>query len=175
MSYAEAMWNHADIDVPLDRIKPTGDCVLVRVLPEEEVTASGIVLPQMGKDSAELRIGEVVAAGPGDKVFVWVCNTCLKVWDWDGPVTMSHKNIEAWRKAATADSWYRLTTTKGPGSCKVCGDSNWLLNGIGHHHMHVKPGDRIWYRRVLANQQLINGELYQIIREEQHIWAVLEQ
>lgn len=173
-NYAETMFSHADIEVPLENIKPMGDCVLVRVLPEEEVTASGIMLPQTGKDSSELRIGEVVAAGPGDKLFVWVCNTCLKVWDWNGPVKMSHKNIAAWREAATSKSWYRLTTTKNPSPCKVCGESNWLLNGIGHHEMHVKPGDRIWYRRVLANQQMINGELYQLIHEEQHVVAILE-
>ena len=114
-AYAESMWSHANVDVPLAHIKPTGDCVLVRVLPEKEVTASGIVLPQTGKDSSELRFGEVISVGPGDMI----------------------------------------RGKRAP--------------------MHVKAGDRIWYRRVLANQQMINGELYQLVREEAHIWAVLEQ
>lgn len=44
-------------------IQPLGDRVLIKVLETEEITASGIVLPDSAKEKkAE---GEVVAVGPG--------------------------------------------------------------------------------------------------------------
>lgn len=158
-AYTETMWSHADIKVPLENIKPMGDCVLVRVLPEEEVTASGIVLPQTGNDSSGLRIGEVIAAGPGDRLIHYWC--------------LYYKCSS--RDAMPAFDAYRLMNGKTP-KCPNCG-RDMEPSGLPARRrapMHVKPGDRIWYRRVLANQQLINGELYQLIHEEAHIWAVLE-
>lgn len=45
-------------------LKPLGDHVIVRALSKEEVTASGIILPQtMSKEQPER--GEVIAVGPG--------------------------------------------------------------------------------------------------------------
>ncbi|MFO7941581.1 MAG: co-chaperone GroES [Bacillota bacterium] len=44
-------------------IKPLGDRVVVRVIEEEEVTSSGIVLPDTAKDKPQQ--GEVVAVGSG--------------------------------------------------------------------------------------------------------------
>lgn len=45
-------------------IKPLGDRVLVKPLKEEEVTASGIVLPET-VDKEKKAEGEVIAVGPG--------------------------------------------------------------------------------------------------------------
>ncbi len=45
------------------QIKPLGDRVVVRVIEEEEVTASGIVLPDTAKEKPQQ--GEVVAVGTG--------------------------------------------------------------------------------------------------------------
>ncbi|MBI5222553.1 MAG: co-chaperone GroES [Candidatus Magasanikbacteria bacterium] len=45
-------------------IKPLGDRVLVKPIKEEEVTASGIVLPDT-VDKEKKMEGEVVAVGPG--------------------------------------------------------------------------------------------------------------
>ncbi|MBI2427166.1 MAG: co-chaperone GroES [Candidatus Kerfeldbacteria bacterium] len=46
------------------KIKPLGDRVVVKPLRDEEVTASGIVLPDtVGKEKPER--GEVIAVGPG--------------------------------------------------------------------------------------------------------------
>ncbi len=44
-------------------IKPLGDRVVVRVIEEEEVTSSGIVLPDTAKEKPQQ--GEVVAVGSG--------------------------------------------------------------------------------------------------------------
>ncbi len=45
-------------------IKPLSDRVVVKILKEEEVTASGIVLPDT-VDKDKKQEGEVVAVGPG--------------------------------------------------------------------------------------------------------------
>lgn len=44
-------------------IRPLGDRVVVKPLPSEEVTKSGIVLPDTAKEKPQE--GEVVAIGPG--------------------------------------------------------------------------------------------------------------
>ncbi|AQS60145.1 co-chaperone GroES [Desulforamulus ferrireducens] len=44
-------------------IKPLGDRVVVKALPQEEKTKSGIVLPDTAKEKPQM--GEVIAVGPG--------------------------------------------------------------------------------------------------------------
>ena len=44
-------------------MKPLGDRVIIKVLPQEETLASGIVLPGNAKEKPQE--GEVVAVGPG--------------------------------------------------------------------------------------------------------------
>ncbi|WP_031517967.1 co-chaperone GroES [Desulfofalx alkaliphila] len=44
-------------------IKPLGDRVVVKALPSEEVTKSGIVLPDTAKEKPQQ--AEVIAVGPG--------------------------------------------------------------------------------------------------------------
>lgn len=46
------------------QIKPLGDHVVVKLVKEEEVTASGIVLPDT-VDKEKKAEGEIVAVGPG--------------------------------------------------------------------------------------------------------------
>ncbi len=45
-------------------IKPLGDHIVIKLVKEEEVTASGIVLPDTA-DKEKKAEGEVVAVGPG--------------------------------------------------------------------------------------------------------------
>ena len=45
------------------RIKPLGDRVVIKVLPNEETTKSGIVIPDTAKEKPQE--GEVVAVGSG--------------------------------------------------------------------------------------------------------------
>ena len=49
------------------KIKPLGDRILVKPLASEEVTRSGIVLPD-SVEKQEKEQGEVVAIGAGDKI-----------------------------------------------------------------------------------------------------------
>ncbi|MCL5781314.1 molecular chaperone GroES [Desulforamulus profundi] len=44
-------------------IKPLGDRVVVKAIPQEEKTKSGIVLPDTAKEKPQQ--GEVIAVGPG--------------------------------------------------------------------------------------------------------------
>src|ERR671939_618215 len=45
------------------KLRPLGDRVVVKPLPREEVTRSGIVLPDTAKEKPQE--GEIIAAGPG--------------------------------------------------------------------------------------------------------------
>jgi chaperonin GroES len=47
------------------KIKPLGDRLLIKPLEEEDVTASGIVLPETAKEKPQK--GEVLAVGPGSR------------------------------------------------------------------------------------------------------------
>jgi chaperonin GroES len=49
--------------VTSSKLRPLGDRVLVKPLPREEMTKSGIVLPDTVKEKPQE--GEVLAAGPG--------------------------------------------------------------------------------------------------------------
>lgn len=49
------------------QIKPLGDRVLVRQLKQEEVTKSGIVLPDTAEKEKKAQ-GEVIAIGSGEKI-----------------------------------------------------------------------------------------------------------
>lgn len=56
-------------DATIDQIHPRKDILLVRRIPDEEVMASGLVIPAMARDSKTgVRIGEVLKCGPGDGV-----------------------------------------------------------------------------------------------------------
>jgi len=46
-------------------LKPLGDRVIVEAIEEQEVTASGIVLPETAKEKPQK--GTILAAGPGRK------------------------------------------------------------------------------------------------------------
>ena len=46
------------------KIKPLGDHVVVKLIPKEEITASGIVLPDTVEKEKKAE-GEVMAVGPG--------------------------------------------------------------------------------------------------------------
>lgn len=49
------------------KIKPLGDRILVKPLQNEEITKSGIVLPESAEKEQKEQ-GEVVAVGAGDKI-----------------------------------------------------------------------------------------------------------
>lgn len=145
-AYLEQAWRHANIPAELANLRPCGDFVLVRVIPEPEM-AGRIVLPQGRKENLAPRIGEVIAVGPGDKLPL-SNKEMRQLADADGGIVRPWADEIVYE--VRADIWW----TRGP--------------------MHVKPGDRILYWRTYANEVVLNDELYQLIHEEQHIVGVLE-
>jgi chaperonin GroES len=114
----------ASADVDIDKLTPLADMVLVRRLPDEEKTASGLFLPATGRDKREgLRVGVVLRVGRGD----------YRVTHYPGG--------EFWRERVPMD---------------------------------VQIGDRVVYARCPDNDVRILGEDLVLLREEQHILAVLE-
>jgi chaperonin GroES len=105
----------ASATVDIDKLTPLADMVLVRRLPDEEKTASGLIIPGVGRDKRDgLRVGVVLRVGQGD-----------------------------------------------------------LVNGR-RIPLGVVPGDRVVYARCPDNDVRINGEDLVLLREEQHILAILD-
>lgn len=140
----------ASAAIDLDTLTPLADMVLVRRLPEEEKTASGLILPQSGRDKREgLRVGVVLRVGRGDR--------------WQVPYS---DDLFQNRPFGRNDT---MTCCIGPD-----GKPKYLFMS-GRHPMSVKPGDRVVYARCPDNDVRINGEDLVLLREEQHVLAVLEE
>jgi co-chaperonin GroES (HSP10) len=113
-------------DATIDQIHPRKDILLVRRIPDEEVLASGLVVPAMARDSKTgVRIGEVLKCGPGDEITRYP----------DGP---------------DGPTYYRCNA-----------------------EMECKPGDRVAYMRCPDNDVNIGGVDCVLLREEQHVLAIL--
>jgi co-chaperonin GroES (HSP10) len=114
-------------DATIDQIHPRKDILLVRRIPDEEVLASGLVIPAMARDSKTgVRIGEVLKCGPGDTV----------------------------------------------GQFGTTSDGKRLVETIP---MECKPGDRVAYMRCPDNDVNIGGVDCVLLREEQHVLAILNK
>lgn len=160
-AYAEDGWRHANITADLAGVRPLGDLVLVRMLPEAEMHRNLIWIPQFSGAHADRQlrpvlpsIGEVVAAGPGDKLLAMECSDCCR------PAN----------RLATANNF----------KCEECGGDLSFehplhpMEDIYRAPMHVSPGDRIMYWKRPSNEQVINDETFQLIHEEQDILGVIE-
>jgi len=112
-------------DATIDQVHPRKDILLVRRIPDEEITASGLVVPGIARDPKQgVRIGEVLKCGPGDTV----------------------------------------------GQFATLADGQRLVETIP---MECKPGDRILYHRCPDNDVNIGGIDCVLLREEQHVLAIL--
>jgi co-chaperonin GroES (HSP10) len=126
----------------IDQIHPLKDILLVRRLPDDEVTASGLYIPAVARDARMgTRIGEVLRVGDGDLVTA-------------NPVTNGHcRACDAWDCQHV--EWDTEETFRSPMECKV--------------------GDRIVYMRCPDNDVCIDGVDCVLLREEQHVLAILEE
>jgi co-chaperonin GroES (HSP10) len=112
-------------DATIDQIHPRKDILLVRRIPDEEVLASGLVIPAMARDSKTgVRIGEVLKCGPGE--------------EYDSELMF--------------DGAHRVVNLI-PTECQ--------------------PGDRVAYMRCPDNDVNIGGVDCVLLREEQHVLAIL--
>ena len=48
-------------------LKPLGDRIVIKAIPQEEVTSSGIILPETVNKESQ-KEGEIIALGTGDKL-----------------------------------------------------------------------------------------------------------
>ena len=121
MSEAYAVSSKATID----QIHPMADMLLVRRLPDEEVTKSGLIIPEVARDRRTgHRIGVVLRVGRGDIVD-------------------------------------RLFISGG-------------LMDVDYAPMECRVGDHVLYMRCPDNDVRVDGVDCVLLREEQHVLAILE-
>jgi co-chaperonin GroES (HSP10) len=144
-------------------IKPLGDCVLVKRIPDGQRTASGLIwLPNYRNKpnpSQGPRRGLVVAVGPGDVAVCLVCSNAR----------CEHVDVVA-----------LASVEQGVKKCPECGDTRRIVATEGEAlkrriAMGVSVGDEVIYDRTPANDISINGEEYVFVHEEQHLLAVIER
>lgn len=154
---------HPSVAAQLCDIQPLGDCVLVRRVDGKE-HAGLIVIPQGLRNPARgLRVGEVVAVGPGDKLLKIKCGLC-GLW---------REFIPGVRYKESHNGEHPVP--RAPLPCRVCGSSNIEATWThGRADMNLKAGDQIVYSRTPANNVVIDGQEYVFLHEAQHIDAVLE-
>ena len=118
---------HNKLDLTPEHIRPQGDRVLVRDLPEREKTGS-LFIPEsaqgkgMGKNGL-LRLGLVVAVGPGDKAFERMVHKSK---------TVSRLKTTAW--AGRPDGW-RFPPTVKPGDRVLLDrrrEAEFIFEGVRH-------------------------------------------
>jgi co-chaperonin GroES (HSP10) len=142
---------HPNIPAELESVRPHGDYVLVKRIPDPLTTAGGMLyLPDGSRDPKKLvpRRGLVIAVGKGDRLHCWSCFEC---------------------------GAFKGTTLQGPGRCDHCGAEQWNYLGEKRHEMQVNVGDHVIYWRSPANDIRLNEEDYVFLHEEQHIAAVIPQ
>lgn len=137
--------------------RPLYDQILVRELAPEERIGS-IWVPenvQHGPDGDKyLSRGVVVACGPGDKLKqkrpVWQCTLCGN----------EYQEIPGFR-------------SEGPPCCGMAASSVCVGEKNVRARMHVSPGDTIIFDRPSNRKIKLDGEVYYVCHEEQHVLAVI--
>lgn len=153
---------YPETSATVEQLRPLGDLVLVRPLPEEEKIGS-VVLPDNARTPERgLRRGKVIAAGPGDRAFHFKCDECFA--DYSSTVHSDDGKVFAVsacpRCGSKERSLYLSVANEEPHSSR--------------RPMHVKPGDTVIYPRVPSGGVMINGAECFLIHEEQHVLAVIE-
>ncbi len=157
-----------NVDVPVATVRPRGDLVVIERIDDADayMRRTGLWIPKANRRGkpAELRMGNVIATGPGDRLLEVVCADCG---------TTRVLNVEHKAQCyANMQKCYCGST----GKCKACG-SVWITaQAVDFRRtMEVKPGDTVFYWRVPANDVMIDSSPYVFIHEEQHIEAVIEE
>ena len=146
-------------DATIDQVHPRKDILLVRRIPDEEITASGVVVPDSARNPAMgVRVGEVLKCGPGDEIVsaARYCHTC------DVFSCPSGKRI--FRDLLTGSDIELECLTECP-----CGKPA----PAPHVEMKCHPDDHILYNRCPDNNVNIGGIDCVLLREEQHVLAIL--
>lgn len=145
-------------------VRPLHDFVLVRPHPANDLIINpGVVMTKGGvwRQPREkgVRTGDVVAIGPGDKIVSAVCPDCCTSVN-----RLIRENQQKLGKCKCGGALVTMLETPGSEFCSV-----------DRAEMHVKPGDKVAYPPVPANEILIGDEKFVLLHCEQHILAVLEE
>lgn len=135
----------------IDRITPLADMVLVRRIPDDETTKGGIIIPEVARNrprGPECWVGEVLAVGRGDLLKFKRMADISPDADLNWPTGTVHFKRE---NGVTEDDYHSIRV-----------------------NMHTRVGDRILYKRCPDNDVVIDGETLTLLREEQHVLAVME-
>lgn len=135
------------VDVPIEQIRPRGDFVLVRRLPDYR---SFFWVPRQNERAIQdLRIGEVLQVGPGDAAYIGWCRYC--------------------------DVFTRRMLVP-PVKCTYCGKAlEDGVSTHANIALGVRVGDKVIYPRVPDNDITVNGEELTMLHEECHVLAVLDE
>lgn len=155
-------------DIQPEDIRPVSDRVLVRDIRDPDKIGS-IWIPEtaaergLGKNGL-LRMGEVVAVGPGDPY--------AKEWLERNNVTGQHQVMRKALGVCRTCNGYPYsyeTLTDDPDICPIChGD------GIRRWPMQCKVGDTVVYDRRKEAELFIDGVRYTLLYELQSVLAILE-
>lgn len=160
---------YVGVEHPPESVRPMGDFVLVRPCEPDMETYSGLLeIPENARQPDRgLRMGVVVATGPGDQVAIWICPQC-------GGFQYTVITSE------TDNAGRHHVVYGAPGKCDgppfdtiPCGGEFELI-GTSRAPMFCSVGETVLYPRVPANVVRINGEELIFLHEEQHVLAVLE-
>lgn len=163
----------------VDHIDPTtikllSDRALIRDLGDPTMYAGCIIIPETCRESraqqewGNLRIGEVLAVGPGDR---W-----LETWvGEDGSVGRKQLMGTCPLCEGCGRTYFDIRAYKTlPGGDGKCGE----CDGAGKVPVCVppqcKPGDRVLFSRRREAEFIINGDKYSLVNSEQSVVAVLE-
>lgn len=149
-------------------LRPMFDRLLVRDVPDAELSPGGIVLtaaPSLGGlgKTGRIRIGEVIACGKGDPWFNWMEKGKVKIHSYPCPRCGGGfmRGGTSWLAKQAEESGDYLRPW-----CPRC-------EGRGHSHVDliVKPGDRIVYDRRKEAEIFIDGERFTLCHEQQAVYG----
>lgn len=146
-------------------VRPLFDRLLVKDVPDEELSPAGVVLtaaPSLGGLGKKglIRIGQVVAAGRGDKYYEWLENGKVH----QKPYPCQRCGGRATMKVPCT----ALHDYDTPVDCGQC-------RGTGTHHveMLIQVGDYVIYDRRKEAEIYVNWVRYSLIHEQQAVYAIL--
>jgi co-chaperonin GroES (HSP10) len=160
---------HPDIQTKIENIRPIGDFVLVKRLPDEEETVGGLLIPSRYRNEdrprnprQSIRRGVIVAAGPGDKGLLWKCGAC-GVEKFMAPSGKQYKGEDYMTYAIRS-------------RCE-CGKRDWtpVADVKAYANMDATVGDIVLYQRWENNIVRINNEEYTLLHEQSQVIAVEER
>ncbi len=176
----------AHVSIDPKTIRLLGDRVLIQDLPEEEQSLDGavetekkvgsIIIPStiehakgVGKQG-KLRLGVVIAVGPGDAT-IDIVDKAARGIAWGDEI----RRRPITERCRCCDNG-TVGWTNWDGSCHFVACSE--CSGTGRvpirAEVQCRPGDRVIYEKRLSERMFIGGVPFFMVHSEQACWAVVE-